>query len=73
MSLRRVFIIWTNPLFHDSVRLLLQDPEIIWVGATADMLTAHEEITNHHPATIFYRKTGAGIPADVIEILAKEP
>ena len=69
MAVRRVFLIWTNPLFHESARLLLKHPDIIWVGATADITTAHEEIMRLHPDTILFEKTRAGIPAHVLEIL----
>ena len=36
MAVRHVFVIWTNPLFHESAVLLLKHPDIIIVGATAD-------------------------------------
>jgi len=69
MAVRRVFVIWTHPLFHESVRLLLKHPDIIWVGAAADITTAHEEIMTLLPDTILFEKTRAGIPEDVIEFL----
>lgn len=69
MTVRRVFVIWTHPLFHDSVRLLLKHPEIIWVGAARDITTAHEQILSLHPDTILFEKTGAGIPPGVMELL----
>lgn len=72
MAVRRVFVIWTNPLFHESVRLLLKHPGITWVGAAADFTTAHEEIMRLHPDTILFEKTRAGIPVDVMEILEVE-
>ena len=36
MSTQRVFIIWSYPLFHESVRLFLEHPDIKLVGATSD-------------------------------------
>jgi hypothetical protein len=72
MAVRHLFVIWTNPLFHESARLLLKHPDIIWVGATADITTAREEILRLHPDTILFEKTRAGIPAEVIEILEEE-
>ena len=72
MTVRRVFVIWTNPLFHESVLMLLKHPEIIWVGATADVMTTYEEIMRLHPDTILFEKTGAGIPVGVMEILKVE-
>lgn len=72
MATRRVFVIWTNPLFHESARLLLKHPDIIWVGASEDITFAHDEITRLHPDTILFEKTKAGIPADLMEILEVE-
>jgi len=72
MAVRRVFVIWTNPLFHESARLLLKHPNITWVGAAADFTTAHEGIMRLHPDTILFEKTRAGIPVDVMEILEVE-
>jgi hypothetical protein len=72
MAVRHVFVIWTNPLFHEATRLLLRHPNIIWVGAAADFTTAHEEIMRLHPDTILFEKTRAGIPIDVLEILEVE-
>jgi hypothetical protein len=72
MTVRRVFVIWTNPLFHESVRLLLSHPDVIWVGATTDLTTAPEEIMRLHPDTLLFEKTSASIPADVMEILGVE-
>jgi hypothetical protein len=72
MAMRRVFVIWTNPLFHESARLLLSHPDIIWVGAASDFTTAHEDIMRLHPDTILFEKTRAHILADVMEILEVE-
>jgi hypothetical protein len=69
MTSRRVFVIWTNPLFHESARLLLKHPDIIWVGAATGFATAHEAIMKLQPDTILFEKTEAGIPVDAIEIL----
>ena len=72
MAVRRVFLIWTNPLFHESTRLLLSHPDINWVGAASDFAIAHEEIMKLHPDTILFEKTGAGIQVDILEILEVE-
>jgi DNA-binding NarL/FixJ family response regulator len=73
MGIRRVFVIWTHPLFHESVRLLLKHPDIIWVGAASEFETAHEEIMALHPDTVLFEKTKDGIPVNMIEILEVEP
>lgn len=72
MAVRRVFVIWTNPLFHESVVLLLKHPDIIIVGAAADFTTAHEDIMRLQPDTILFERTRAGIPVDVMGILEVE-
>lgn len=69
MAVRRVFVIWTNPLFHDAARLLLKHPDIIILGATADFTTAHEDIMRLQPDTILFEKTSVGVPVDVMGIL----
>jgi DNA-binding NarL/FixJ family response regulator len=72
MTIRRVFVIWTHPLFHESVRLLLKHPEVDWAGAARDIHTAQEQIMKLQPDTILVEKTGAGIPPAVMELLEME-
>lgn len=52
MTVRRVFVIWTNPLFHELVRLLLTHPDVEWVGATSDYTAAQIDISEIHPDTV---------------------
>lgn len=70
--MRRVFMIWTNPLFHESAVLLLKHPDIDIVGATTDFKTAREDIMRLQPDTILFEKTHAGLPVDVMGILETE-
>ncbi|MGE5123821.1 MAG: hypothetical protein ACM3H7_04835 [Acidobacteriaceae bacterium] len=72
MAVRRVYVIWTNPLFHESARLLLKHPNIIIVGAAGDFTTAHEDIMRLQPDTILFEKTRGDVPIDVMEILEAE-
>jgi nucleotide-binding universal stress UspA family protein len=72
LTVRRVFLIWVNPLFHESARLLLKHPDILWLGETANIATAREQIERLHPDTILFEKTGASIPAEMIEIQEEE-
>jgi len=69
MQTQKVFVIWTNPLFHASVVLLLENPNIELVGATSDYAEAVDEISKHQPDTILIEKTGMKVPAEVLEIL----
>ena len=52
MASHQVYVIWTNPLFHDSLRQLLDHTDILWVGASSDFLEAVEEISRLQPDTI---------------------
>lgn len=49
MSARQVYIIWAHPLFHESMRLLLDHPQIQFVGETSDYLAAQEELVRLRP------------------------
>jgi len=72
MSPRRVYVIWFHPLFHESVRLLLSHPDVEWVGATADISIAYEEIMQFHPDTIIFEKLEGNVPTEVMKILEVE-
>jgi DNA-binding NarL/FixJ family response regulator len=52
MANHQVYVIWTNPLFHDSLRQLLDHTDITWVGASSDFTVAIEEISHLQPDTI---------------------
>lgn len=69
MQTQRVFVIWTHPLFHASVVLLLKNPNIELVGTTSDYAEAVDEISRHQPDTILIEKTGTKVPAEVLQIL----
>ncbi len=72
MVVRRVFVIWTHPLFHETARLLLKHPDVIWVGAAQDISIMHEEILKLQPDTILFERTVAGFPAGLLEIMKVE-
>lgn len=52
MANHQVYVIWTNPLFHDSLRQLLDHQDIELVGSASDFTDAVEEISRLHPDTI---------------------
>jgi DNA-binding NarL/FixJ family response regulator len=52
MATHQVYVIWTHPLFHDSLRQLLDHTDIKWVGAASDFTIAVEEISRLQPDTI---------------------
>jgi len=52
MAIRRVFAIWAHPLFGESVRFLLQHPDVEWLGATSNRGDARAQIMSLCPDTI---------------------
>ena len=73
MPMRRVFIVWTHPLFHEAVCLLLKHPEIKLVGANSDYKAAHEQILELQPDTIVVEEGDEGVPIDVMKYLETYP
>ncbi len=69
MANRRVFILWKNPLFHESVRLLLNHPDVECVGSTTNHLDARSDILNFQPDIILLEETKEDIQWDAFEIL----
>lgn len=69
MADRRVFILWNNLLFHESVRLLLNHPGIKCVGESDNYTTASDEILLPEPDTILVEEVDGFIPAEVMKIL----
>jgi DNA-binding NarL/FixJ family response regulator len=70
---RQVFVIWTHPIFHESVRLLLNHPDVEWVGATSDYAAAKNEILSIQPDTILIEDVQDSASAEMMEILKAGP
>ena len=72
MATQRVYVIWTHPLFHDSLRQLLDHTGINWVGAASDFTIAVEEISRLHPDTILIEEMeGETTTSTFMEIVEK--
>jgi hypothetical protein len=71
MPVRRVFVFWTHPIFHDSVRLLLAHPQILWVGATSDYAANYEQILISQPDTILVEEVNGLVPPEIMHVLEK--
>ena len=69
---RRVFVLWRNPLFRDSVRLLLQHPDIELVGIAPEYAAAVPDIVSTRPDTILAEEVEGHLPAGVLESLEDE-
>jgi DNA-binding NarL/FixJ family response regulator len=70
---RRVFVVWTHPIFHESVRLLLNHPDVELVGATSDYGAAQREILGLQPDTVLVEEPGGSLRAEVMGILEASP
>ena len=68
MVARHVFMIWIHPIFRESVYLLLDHPEVEWVGITSDLETAINEILSVKPDTILIEED-TQIPSGLLNIL----
>ena len=73
MSSRSVYVIWTHPLFHESVRLLLNHSDIEFVGANSDYAAAQSEILRVRPDTILMEEFGDEHHNQVMQILEACP
>jgi chemotaxis response regulator CheB len=75
MTGQRVFVIWTNPLFHESVRLLLNQSMLELVGASSDHAAAKRQINDLEPDVVIIEEsngeTNAG--AETVAILRASP
>lgn len=62
---RRVFVIWTHPLFHESVRLLLAQSRVEIVGATSDHAAAQSQIAALGPDVVIVEQANGEAQASV--------
>ncbi|MEW6217247.1 MAG: hypothetical protein AB1543_06155 [Candidatus Bipolaricaulota bacterium] len=58
--MRRVYIVWRNQLFHESVRLLLRHPSVALVGGTSDQASSQAQVTALEPDVVIVEKAEAG-------------
>lgn len=66
-----VFVIWTNPLFLESIRALLSHPEIHLVGASSDFSQAQKEIAALRPNVVIIEgsSVSSSIDCETLPIL----
>lgn len=72
LAVRRVFVIWTNPLFHESTRLLLAHPDVDLVGAAQNATTVQEEILRLRPDTVLFERTSQPFPEYLIKLMGMD-
>jgi AmiR/NasT family two-component response regulator len=70
-----VFVIWTNPLFLESIRALLKIPEIQLVGAGSNFSQAQKEIAALQPDVVIIESSsdGSSIDRETLPILKSGP
>jgi len=73
MAPHKVFVIWVNPLFHKSVQMLLQHPEVDWIGSTSNFTTAKQMALDLHPDVILIEEMENDNLNELIEILKSSP
>jgi DNA-binding NarL/FixJ family response regulator len=75
MTGQRVFVIWTNPLFHESVRLLLSQSKLELVGASSDHTAAQRQIRELEPDVVIIEETDGEMNAseETVAILRASP
>jgi hypothetical protein len=52
--------------------MLLDHPEVEWLGTTADIVAAYDDIKQLHPDTIVVEEVAGGLPAKLIDFLETE-
>lgn len=73
MPHRRVYVIWSHPLFRESVYLLLEHPDVVVTGANTDYSAARAEIFEQQPDVIVIEKIGDDEPSEIYKILENSP
>ncbi len=68
MATRRVFVIWTYPLFLEAVRRLLAGHDIEWVGDSSDHAAAREQLARLGPDTVLVEE-GKDVLTEIVQIL----
>ena len=61
---QRVYILWSYPLFHQTVSLLLKHPAFAIVGSGSDRELARQEIERLQPDIILLEEVANGDPID---------
>lgn len=73
MSIQKVFIFWSTPLFYESISWLLKRPDIKLVGSTSNYSVACADIAVKKPNTILIEDTGKHHSEMIMEYLESLP
>jgi len=69
MVTQRVYVIWTHPLFLDSLRILLNHPGIEWVGASSNYMAVKNELFSLKPDCVIVEEVETDLVAIEMDIL----
>ncbi len=69
----RVYVVWKNPIFRDSLRAILSHPDITWLGATSEQAEALPEIANLKPDIIFVEQEEQIFILEILKMLQFSP
>jgi DNA-binding NarL/FixJ family response regulator len=68
MAARKVFIIWKHPLFHETVRALLNHPELVCIGSSSEF-SADQLLSDTPPDIIVIEEENHGQTVRIINLL----
>ncbi len=69
MATRHIFILWSNPLFQDSVSRLLDHPDIVCMGSAEISTASLPELQQQHLDAIIYEKKDSNTTGEIINLL----
>jgi DNA-binding NarL/FixJ family response regulator len=73
MARRRVYLLWTHPLFYETVHRLLGYQDVDLVGSSVDNETARNEIIHLKPDVVILEEDQDASPVEVVELLKGGP
>ena len=75
MDTRRVFIVWSHPLFRDTIRLLLNHPALEIIGTGSDQDEVLRQIEVLKPEIVIVEETDDNslTPVNALKILEACP
>ena len=68
---RRVFVVWVNPIFRDAVLILLQHPEVEYVGSANNDEDAVQNILSAQPDTILAEEMEGQVSATLLDLFER--
>lgn len=73
MAKHRVFILWTHPLFSETVGRLVGGADVEIVGGSSHPTAGLEEISRLQPDVVIAEEDPSGAPTEAIEALKAGP